>query len=65
MFAYCKKHVTSMIVFDARAKDFSDVKWDSVDWSEFYPDAIPSNAPRPQGNAVQLNMFCDASHATD
>ena len=60
-----------MIVFDAHAKDFSDVTWDSVDWSEFHPDAvklgeaIPSNAPRPRGNAVQLNMFCDASHATD
>jgi hypothetical protein len=72
IFAYCKqKHITSMIVFDAHAKDFSDVTWDSVDWSEFYPDAvklgeaIPFNAPRPRGNAVQLNMFCDASHATD
>lgn len=71
IFAYCKKHLTSMIVFDAHAKDFSDVTWDSVDWSEFHPDAvklgeaIPSNAPRPRGNAVQLNMFCDASHATD
>ena len=60
-----------MIVFDAKAKDFSDIIWDSADWSEFYPDAvkhgeaIPSNAPPPRGNAVQLNMFCDASHATD
>ena len=71
VFAYCEKHITSMIVFDGKAKDFSDIIWDSADWSEFYPDAVkhgeamPSNAPPPRGNAVQLNMFCDASHATD
>ena len=71
IFAYCKKHITSMIVFDVRIKDFSDVTWDSVDWSEFYPDAamlgeaVPPNPPEARGNPVQLNMFCDASHATD
>ena len=40
MFAYCKKHMTSMIVFDPNPKDFSNIIWDSVDWSEFYPDAV-------------------------
>lgn len=38
------------------------------DWKEYYPDAfeaIPTNAPPPRGHAVQINMFCDASHATD
>jgi hypothetical protein len=40
-----------------------------VDWSEFYPDAvnlgeaIPSNAPKPLGIAVQLNLSCDESHS--
>jgi hypothetical protein len=60
-----------MIVFDPNPKDFSNITWDGVDWSEFYPDAeklgeaIPANAPSPRGNAVLLNMFCDVSHATD
>ena len=70
-FAYCKKHITSMIVFDPMPRDFSNITWDGVDWVEFYPDAvrtgecIPSNAPPPRGIPVQLTMFCDASHATD
>ena len=70
-FAYCKKHLTSMIVFDPTPRDFSHITWDGVDWIEFYPDAvktgegIPANAPPPRGAAVQLTMFCDASHATD
>ena len=69
--AYCKKHITSMIVFDFTPKDFEGLTWDSVDWSEFYPDAvklgeaIPLNAPTPRGNSVQLNIFCDVSNAPD
>ena len=60
-----------MIVFDPTPRDFSGIRWDGVDWAEFYPDAvtngegIPPNAPAPRGNPVQLTMFCDASHATD
>jgi hypothetical protein len=33
---------------------------------QFYPDAeehIPTNAPPPRGNPVQLNVFVDADHA--
>jgi hypothetical protein len=43
------------------------VDWVDADWKEFYPDAtepIPVNAPEPRGNEVQVNMFCDAAHAT-
>ena len=35
---------------------------------EFYPNAsepIPNNMPQPRGCFVQINMFCDAAHATD
>lgn len=70
-FAYCKKHITSMIVFDPTPRNFAGITWDGVDWAEFYPDAvtegegIPPNAPEPRGNPVHLTMFCDASHATD
>ena len=30
-----------------------------------YGEAIPSNNPPPRGKPVQLNVFCDAAHATD
>ena len=33
---------------------------------KFYPDAqeaIPDNAPKPRGRAVQINCFVDADHA--
>jgi hypothetical protein len=35
----------------------------------FYPDlggeTLPPHMPKPRGKAVQINMFCDASHASD
>ena len=33
-----------------------------------YPDIkedLPSNAPKPHGKSIKLNIFCDASHATN
>ena len=68
IFAYIKKHLQSRIVFDFRTRDWSRVAWTSHDWNDYYPDAhevMPNNAPPPRGKAVQLSMFCDASHATD
>jgi hypothetical protein len=66
--AYCKKHIVSKIVFDPLEKDFSDVPWAHADWKLFYPDidgeVLPRNRPKPLGNWVQINMFCDAAHAT-
>jgi hypothetical protein len=38
------------------------------DWRSFYPDAkedIPTNAPEPRGNPVQMICFVDADHAGD
>jgi hypothetical protein len=39
------------------------------DWSKFYPDlsseVIPPDAPESLGEPVQINLFCDASHATN
>jgi Reverse transcriptase (RNA-dependent DNA polymerase) len=38
------------------------------DWKEFYPDAseqLPSNAPKPRGNSVQMICYCDSDHAGD
>jgi hypothetical protein len=28
-------------------------------------ELVPGDAPEPLGEAVQINMFCDAAHATD
>ena len=38
------------------------------DWSEFYRDAkeaIPMNAPEPQGKEVDIHMSVDSNHAGD
>jgi hypothetical protein len=68
-FVYIKKHLKSLIVIDTRSKDWSTQDWVSKDWSKFYPDLsmeiIPHDAPEALGEPVQINMFCDASHATD
>eukprot|EP00934_Nitzschia_sp_Nitz4_P002319 Nitzschia sp. Nitz4//scaffold471_size5685//193//5616//NITZ4_009210-RA/size5685-processed-gene-0.1-mRNA-1//1//CDS//3329552692//2319//frame0 len=67
--AYTKKHIDSKIVFDAGYVDMDDIVWNEADWSEFYPDVmgkepLPPNMPTPRGNTVDINMFCDAAHAT-
>jgi hypothetical protein len=68
-FGYIKNHLKSRILIDTRAKDWTSQNWVSKDWSKFYPDLsreiVPSDAPEALGVPVQINMFCDASHATD
>jgi hypothetical protein len=68
-FGHIKKHLKSRIVVDTRVKDWSTRHWTSKDWSKFYPDVsmeiIPPDAPEAFGEPVQINIFCDASHATD
>ena len=65
---YCKKHIGSRIVFDPVMKDFDDIVWTQHNWKEFYPDVnqepLPPNMPAPRGKPVQINIFCDAAHAT-
>jgi hypothetical protein len=68
IFSYVKKHLQSRIVFDYRTRDWSNIPWTSHEWKEYYPDSfetVPNNAPPSRGKAVQINMFCDACHATD
>lgn len=68
IFAYCKKHLDSKVVIDPVQKDFSNVKWATHDWRQFYPDitgeVYPSSLPKARGNGVQINLFCDAAHGT-
>jgi hypothetical protein len=40
----------------------------NADWTDFYLDAkehIPTNAPEPRGNEVNMYCFCDSDHAGD
>jgi hypothetical protein len=68
VFAYCKKHLCSKVVFDSMKRDFSSVSWVSHDWRQFYPDIVgevfPLGQPKGRGKSVQINLFCDAAHAT-
>jgi Reverse transcriptase (RNA-dependent DNA polymerase) len=68
IFAYCKKHIESKAVFDPQAKIFDNVNWLHHDWKQFYPDIVgeilPPGQPKGRGNPVQINLFCDAAHAT-
>ena len=68
IFAYLKYHGRSKIVIDFETKDWSQKNFmDKADWSEYYPNAkeiIPDNTPEALGKPVQVNLFCDAAHAT-
>ena len=65
--AYLHHHIRSKIVADPEYRDWSHKAWTHAEWQEFYPDAtepIPHNAPEARGKPVQINLFCDAAHAT-
>ena len=68
IFAYLKSHLNSMLVLDPVMKDWSDREWMSMDWLEFYPDAMEMlllNVPELWGVPMQMNVFMDVAHATD
>jgi hypothetical protein len=55
-------------VFDPIARDWSNRDWTHPDWKDFYPgafDQLPHDMPNPLGKPIQMNIFCDASHASD
>jgi hypothetical protein len=68
-FAYIKEHLQSRLVIDPQERDWNQVNWVSKDWNRFYPDingeVLPADMPEPRGNSIQINLFCDASHAND
>jgi hypothetical protein len=67
VFGYIKGRLNAKVVFDCAYRDWTKVDWHEGDWKLFYPDAeepIPPRAPEPRGNEVQINIFCDAAHAT-
>jgi hypothetical protein len=55
-------------VFDPITRDWSNHDWTHPDWKDFYPgavDQLPHDMPITLGKPIQMNMFCDASHASD
>jgi hypothetical protein len=67
IFGYVKGHLWSKLVLDPAYRNWTGVDWREVDWKEFYPGAmepIPPGTLIPVGNEAQLNVFCDAAHAT-
>ena len=74
-FAYIKKHLQSQIIKDSAERNWEHIDWVSKDWSRFYPDIarlygnhgelLPTDMPEARGKPVQINLFCDAAHATD
>jgi hypothetical protein len=67
IFGYVKGHLRSKLMLDPAYCDWTGVEWRKVDWKEFYSGAIepiPPGAPVPLGNEAQINVFCDAAHAT-
>jgi len=68
IFGYLKLHDHSTMVFDHKYINWTDSDFAEYDWTGFYNDTqedIPPNAPKPQGHPVQINVFVDASHASN
>jgi hypothetical protein len=68
VFSYLIKHGRSKLVFDPIARDWSNHDCTYPDWKEFYPEAVeqlPHGMPIPLGKPIQMNMFYDASRASD
>jgi hypothetical protein len=63
---YLKEHDRSLLVFDHQALTIDEKRFETRDWSQYYPDAIeaiPPNAPAPRGASVVVSCFVDADHA--
>ncbi len=66
VFSYLKCHENSKLVYDPFPQSWDSTQFQQFDWTSFYRDVkenIPPNAPEPQCNAVQMNVFVDADHA--
>jgi len=68
IFGYLKSHDRSTMVFDDVYLNWNNADFPSFEWTEFYPHAhedIRPNAPPQRGNPIHLNVFVDASHASN
>ena len=67
IFSYLQANLDWKIVMDSAYNDHLP-ELEKRDWSEFYPFAEkkdPPDMPEALGQAVELTMFVDASHATN
>ena len=58
----------SSIIFDEKRVTWNEADFQEHDWTDLYRDVkepLPPNAPVPRGNAVQMNCFVDADHASN
>ena len=75
MVLYIRKHEKSSIVMDPT---YLDINWTGNEdenpesrrkfMKSIYQDAvedIPENAPEPRGKPIQINVYCDADHASN
>jgi len=68
IFAYLRCHEQSTLVFDHNSVDWDEQQFPTHDWTEFYgtiKESLPTNAPAPKGNSIQMNIFVDADHASN
>ena len=68
IFGHLKQSPRRRLFFDPDHPRTSKSKFQECDWEDFYRDAkeeIPSDAPEPRGNHVEVHCFLDASHASD
>ncbi len=60
IYRYLKAHIRSTMIFDDAYVQWNENDFPAYDWLDFYGDVqeeIPKNAPPPQGQPVQLNVF--------
>jgi hypothetical protein len=68
VFSYLSKHGRSKCVLHTIARDWSNRDWTHPDWKDFYPgvvEQLPHDMPIPLCKPIKMNIFCEASHASD
>ena len=71
IFKYLDIHSKNDIAFDPAIHEIEDPEQVELligNMKKMYPDAvedIPTNAPEPRGNPIQINCFVDSDHAGD
>jgi hypothetical protein len=68
VFAYLGLHHNARVVFDPTYPAVDMGTFIKTDWKSMYGDVkemIPSDAPIPRGNEVNLRLFVDSDHAGD
>ena len=68
LFLYLRNKHNSCMAFDPTYPEIDMSDFKVCDWENFYTgakEALPPNAPQPQGKEVDLRLFVDSDHAGD